>query len=142
MTEPTTEPTTEARFWAKVDASGDCWMWTAGQSSTGYGGFRFEDRWQGAHRVAYTLLVGPIPEGYELDHLCRVRRCVNPDHLEPVLHRENVVRGLGPVHQRAKTTCKRGHPFDAANTYQRDGRTHRDCRARDSLRKREARAAA
>ena len=86
-----------ARFWAKVDKTETCWLWTGGQSA-GYGRFGFKGRPNlGAHRFAYELLVGPIPPGLDLDHLCRVRNCVNPDHLEPVTRRENLLlRGGGP----------------------------------------------
>lgn len=87
----------EERFWAKVDRrdGGDCWPWLGTTTSTGYGlfGVPREDRTVGAHRYAYELVVGPIPTGLELDHLCRVRNCVNPAHLEPVTHAENLRRG-------------------------------------------------
>lgn len=81
-----------ARFMAKVDQSGDCWLWTAHVNADGYGVFRFDGQMGGAHRFAYRLLVGPIPEGMELDHLCRTRHCVNPAHMEVVTHAENVRR--------------------------------------------------
>ena len=83
-----------SRFMAKVDttAPGGCWLWTAHRNADGYGVFRFDGQMGGAHRFAYRLLVGPVPEGMELDHLCRVRHCVNPDHLEVVTHAENVRR--------------------------------------------------
>jgi hypothetical protein len=116
-----------------VDASGDCWEWTGGHSSTGYGAWG--PRAQKAHRAVWELLVSPIPKGMTLDHLCRNRGCVNPDHLEVVTMRENVLRGVGPSAVNArKTHCVHGHPFDERNTgYQRKGRykTHatRYCRA-------------
>ena len=81
-----------ARFMAKVDQSGDCWLWTAHVNADGYGVFRFDGQMGGAHRFAYRLLVGPIHEGMELDHLCRTRHCVNPAHMEVVTHAENVRR--------------------------------------------------
>lgn len=91
--------TREERFWAKVDRSGDCWRWTGALARGGYGfavvGSRDDpQRYRNAHRFAYELSVGPIPEGLELDHLCRNRRCVNPAHLEPVTHSENMRRGV------------------------------------------------
>lgn len=103
------------RFWAKVDASGDCWLWLGSVHRTGYGSFWSPDeqRVVGAHRFAYELLVGPIPEGLQIDHLCRVRRCVNPDHLEPVTERVNILRGASPSAQAARRVlCKAGHPLD------------------------------
>ncbi len=140
-------PTTEDRFWAKVDkdGTGGCWLWTAG-ASHGYGGVRVDGRYQKAHRVAYELIVGPIPEGLELDHLCRVRNCVNPAHLEPVTHRENALRSpiMGGWH-RGITHCLRGHPFDEANTYvyhTAKGGVGRACRECLAFRKRRARARA
>ena len=67
-----------------------CWIWTAGVAGHGYGYVWHEGRMRRAHAVVYEHLVGPVPEGKELDHRCRVRRCVNPDHLRPVTHRENI----------------------------------------------------
>jgi hypothetical protein len=109
------------RFWNKVDASGPCWLWT-GALSGGYGSF------QGrlAHREAWELLVGPIPPGMELDHLCRVTHCINPDHLEVVTHRTNMQRAA--FWNRNKTMCKNGHPYDEANTHVRPSGKRR-CRA-------------
>lgn len=92
------------RFWAKVDKRGpvpsyrpdlgECWVWTAGRSKAGYGTFNRGGRiYDLAHRVAYELLVGPIIEGLCLDHLCRVRHCVRPSHVEQVTWNENLRRG-------------------------------------------------
>ena len=96
------------RFWAQVTPTGACWLWTGRQTPDGYG--RFSG--QGAHRVAYELLVGVIPEGMELDHLCRIPLCVNPDHLEPVDRAENIRRRYALV-----THCRNGHRFTVDNTY-------------------------
>jgi hypothetical protein len=112
-----------ARFWRRVDV-GDCWQWTGYIDKRGYGALRVEGRSTFAHRVAYQLLVGPVPEGLELDHLCRNRACVNPDHLEPVTHAENMRRGM---HAR-KTRCAAGHPFDTENTYIIPASGQRACR--------------
>jgi len=89
-----------------------CWLWTAGKSA-GYGRSRYErGKTRRAHRRVYELLIGPVPEGLELDHLCRNRACCNPWHLEPVTHRENILRGESPMALCAKkTTCVAGHPF-------------------------------
>lgn len=81
------------RFWANVDRSGSCWLWTGPISSTGYGGVQWQGRRANAHKVAYVMERGPVPKGLQLDHLCRVRRCVNPIHLEPVTNAVNTRRG-------------------------------------------------
>lgn len=86
-------PTVEERFWAKVQPTGFCWEWIASLKPNGYGQFSPRPgRVAYAHRYAYELLVGPIPTGADLDHLCRNRRCVNPDHLDPVDRRTNLLR--------------------------------------------------
>lgn len=118
-----------ARFWSHVDKTENCWLWTGSHGL--YGVFRIGGRDGhniGAHRYAYELLVGPIPGGMQLDHLCRVKLCVNPDHLEVVTPRENTLRGgTIPAANAAKTHCLRGHPFDEPNTYWHRGRRY--CRA-------------
>ena len=114
------------RFWQRVDRSGGpqaCWLWLAGSSTDGYGRTRVGFRTDYAHRAAYVLLVGAIPAGLHLDHLCRVPRCVNPAHLEPVTPAENIRRGLGGPRAR----CLRGHAYDEANTRTVNGQ--RWCRA-------------
>lgn len=93
LDQPLSTGADEERFWAKVDRSGgpgSCWLWQAGISgNTGYGNIWWLGRTQSAHRVAYTLLRGSIPPELTIDHLCRVRHCVNPDHLELVTQAEN-----------------------------------------------------
>lgn len=124
----------ERRFWTKVKFSDSCWLWTGTLNSYGYAKFQIGGRSIGGHRFSYELLVGPIPPHRELDHLCRVRSCVNPAHLEPVTARENQRRGWSPVGINArKTRCLAGHPFDAANTRVRPGGS-RVCRECDRLR--------
>lgn len=108
------------RFWAKVDIpaeSEECWLWVGARSTNGYGRFFFGDhQWQ-AHRLLWESLSGPAP-GLDIDHLCRVRHCVNPKHLRAVPRRINVLAGVGPAAQNAvKTECPLGHPYDDANTY-------------------------
>lgn len=119
------------RFWSKVDASGECWEWLAGKDIHGYGKFGPRPGTSvGAHRMAYYLMVGDIPEGMQLDHLCRNRACVNPAHLEPVSPRTNYLRGVGPVAvNHAKEVCDSGHPFTVENTYIRPNgnRMCREC---------------
>ena len=97
------------RLWEKV-AVGDCWEWT-GALTYGYGVIGIGGRTRRAHRVAYELLVGPILEGLTIDHLCRNRACVNPDHLEPVPHLENLRRGRHANQNTAKAVCLRGHEY-------------------------------
>ncbi len=115
------------RFWEKVDADGDCWIWTSSLNPAGYGTFSDKAKQSApnkAHRWAWEELIGPIPPGLQLDHLCRVRRCVNPDHLEPVTNIENQRRGLrGKLYQEIRQ-CHRGHPYDETNTYMHRGAKH------------------
>jgi hypothetical protein len=135
-------PDLAERFWSKVDRLGveDCWEWLASKMATGYGRFGPGGRAGGmttAHRVAYELTFGPIPEGLSIDHLCRNRGCVNPSHLEAVSQRVNVLRGETiPARNAAKTTCDHGHELTPENTYAWQGK--RDCRAcgRDSDKRR------
>jgi len=105
----------EGRFWARVDRQeAGCWNWTGALNSAGYGHVGRDGGVRRTHRVAYELLVGPIPEGLHLDHLCRNRACCNPEHLEPVTNAENIRRAAA-----AKTHCKNGHPYTAENVYVR-----------------------
>ena len=129
----------EVRFWSRVNKSGPlgCWEWTAGKTTSGYGAFRVGNRAVVSHRYAYELLIGPIPETLQLDHLCRNRACVNPSHIEPVTQVVNLARGIsGPATNARKTHCSRGHEFTAENTYSPPSNpTHRGCRKCRSLKK-------
>lgn len=130
------------RFWSKVTVSEDgCWLWIGAKLNDGYGLRKREGRTWLAHRDAYEHLVGPIPDDLETDHLCRVRECCNPAHLELVTHAENLRR-----RSEAQTHCKHGHEFTEANTYRRktDGaRSCRECgRQKSRARKLAARLAA
>lgn len=120
------------RFWSKVEITPACWLWR-GVFRGSYGAIQIGGKgslMESAHRLAYTFLVGPIPEGLQIDHLCRVRACVNPDHLEPVTLRENVLRGQSPMAENArKTHCKHGHAFIEGNIYTHPKRRTRHCRA-------------
>jgi hypothetical protein len=113
------EPKDESRLWSKMDkeAPGGCWQWLGCLKNGGYGAFSLHYKTYGAHRFVYEFLVGPIPDGLQLDHLCRNRGCVNPAHLEPVTQQDNMLRGAAPAAQLAKQThCKRGHPWTEENT--------------------------
>lgn len=116
----------------QVDEAG-CWVWTASMYNGGYGRIRFEKKDYVAHRLVYELLVSQIPAGLQLDHLCRVRTCVNPAHLEPVTCRENLMRGeTHAAANAAKTHCVHGHALEGDNLVMRRGyRTCRRC-ARDA----------
>lgn len=115
----------EERFWAKVRKTETCWLWEAGQQGKGYGSFKFNGRHIQAHRFSYELVIGPIPNGLELDHLCRTRLCVHPEHLEPVTHRENIRRGAQGIVMRP--LCKRGHPLSEAQILRNGTRLCRPC---------------
>ena len=113
------------RFWSKVNKTATCWLWTA-STARGYGIFWNGRRKVVAHRISYELFVGFIPNELQLDHLCRVRHCVNPGHLEPVTQQENILRGEGEAAVNArKTHCKRGHPFSGDNLYMRPAYNNR-----------------
>ena len=121
-------PSTEARFWSKVEKTETCWNWMGWKEPDGYGVFHVKSLPVRAHRYAYQLTAA-IPDGLVIDHLCRNRGCVNPDHLEPVSSVENLRRSpLAPiVTNPRKTHCPAGHPYDAANTYV-NPKGHRSCR--------------
>lgn len=140
------------RFWLKVDKDGPspdkrpdlgpCWLWTGQLDRYGYGKFKVEGKHRTAHKWAFEDASGLVPAGLTLDHLCRVRRCVRPSHMEPVSNAENVRRGevgrrTGAA-LRARTHCIHGHLFDEANTIFRGPKRYRICRACAQLRRQRA----
>jgi hypothetical protein len=101
--------------WMPEPMSG-CWLWLGCTTRVGYGRVWVRDRLTTAHRFAYERWVGPISEGLQVDHLCRQRCCVNPEHLEAVTARENTLRGTAPAAANArKVLCKNGHPLSGPN---------------------------
>lgn len=131
------------RFLSKVSKKrSGCWIWTASIRLEGYGQFHLNERNRLAHRVAYEFFVGRIPDGLQLDHLCRNRACVNPKHLEPVTPRENVMRGTLPEASRRRgrerTHCRNGHPFIGDNVA-RGPDNERVCRACNRIKARRCR---
>lgn len=121
------------RFWEKVNKDGPegCWLWTAYILVNGYGLFGLrKNKMILAHRFAYQDAIDQIPSGLVIDHLCRVRHCVNPSHLEAVTQRENVRRGFGGANNSSKTHCPNGHEYTCENTYSAPCRPNsRYCRA-------------
>jgi len=109
----------QERFNEKIkdDPRTGCWVWSSYIDPAGYGRFSLGGEACYAHRVSYEMKIGPIPNGLELDHLCRVRHCVNPAHLEPVIHQVNVSRGRAGWNSRAKVRCPKGHPYSGNNIY-------------------------
>lgn len=116
-------------FWSKVKKTNNCWEWTASTAGGGYGHFNYKKKQYTAHRTAYELLVGEIPKGLQIDHLCRNKKCVNPQHLEPVTPSQNICRGdtIPAVHAK-KTHCPNGHPYSGDNLYLSGKHQTRRCR--------------
>jgi hypothetical protein len=126
---------------ARISQNGPCWEWTRCVDKCGYGIVAIKRRTFLAHRVSYQIFNGPIPEGMTIDHLCRKRKCVNPDHLEPVTLKENILRGNGPCAINArKTHCNKGHEFTENNiVWGKSGNSiTRNCKTCFDHKKREA----
>jgi hypothetical protein len=125
--------TPQERFWQKVEKTDGCWNWKAAlYIGTGYGRFCLGGGYMLAHRFSYLIVKGPIQDGLDLDHVCRNRACVNPDHLRPVSRRENLLapgsQSLAAKHA-AKTHCPSGHPYSPENTYVWKRNGQRKCKA-------------
>lgn len=118
----------EERLWSRVDKNGPvpthrpelgpCWNWTGAIQSNGYGKIGLNGKTPYSHRVAFELSNGPVPDGLELDHLCRNHSCARPSHLEAVTHAENIRRG----EQAMRTHCPAGHEYDTQNTRMNNGK--------------------
>lgn len=130
------------KLWARVEVTGFCWLWTGETNGEGYGRLQFQGKRGGAHRIVYELLVGDIPEGLQLDHLCRVRNCVNPDHVEPATFKTNQERKKAKwAKPKPPTTeslrkqrgeCRKGHQLATVGVLRStrtDGTIREQCRA-------------
>ncbi len=108
-----------------------CWVWDRGKTLGGYGRVMLEGKKLLVHRAAYEAIIGPIPAGYDIDHLCRNRGCYNPEHLEAVTRKENLRRGKGNQFI-GLTQCPKGHPYSGSNLVivkrKRGSGSSRDCR--------------
>ena len=115
------DPPIMERFLSRIEKTATCWIWKGSIIPGYYGGYghlKIKQKGVGAHRAAYELFKGKIPNGLTIDHLCRNRKRVNPDHLEVVTMKENILRGSSPSAILARQThCKKGHPFTTKNTY-------------------------
>lgn len=123
-------------IFAKIKIIEKCWEWTGTLNPGGYGSIMYKSHSQGIHRHVYAILNGPIPERMEIDHLCRNRKCCNPNHLELVTKSKNLQRGKHSNQHKNKTHCVNNHEFTPENTYMRK-HGGRSCRTCKKLRQRE-----
>lgn len=122
------------RIQRKINKTESCWLWTGSCFASGYGQVKFQRRNRRVHRLVYELLVGPIPDGMTLDHLCKIKNCVNPAHLEVVTGKENTLRGTAPSAINArKTHCPQGHAFSEYGYISIGARNCRLCKREQCL---------
>ena len=127
------------RFWAKVEPEpmSGCWLWIGASDRRGYGRFWGDGHCKLPHRLAWEMERGPIPAGMDLDHLCRMPPCVNPNHLRIATRQENLLAGEGfPAQEAKRTHCPAGHPYNAENTWLDPLRHSRHCRTCNRVRSR------
>ena len=118
------------RFFSKVEVTDSCWLWVGGSNKWGYGKFYVDSRTLRAHRVSYAWFYGDLPDypELELDHTCRIRLCVNPEHLEPVTCGVNIRRGETGLYQKVRTHCPQDHEYSVDNTtIYKGGRQCKEC---------------
>lgn len=122
----------DTRFWDKVSKQANvCWIWNGAVDAHGYGSILEKGKIKKSHRVSYIMFHGEIPKDVVIDHICKIKRCVNPLHLQVVTLGENTLLGDGPTAQnKRKTHCIRGHKLSGDNIYlyERAGHTNRQCR--------------
>lgn len=121
-----------ATFWNHVQKTETCWLWLSGKTWKGYGRLKVDGKYVLAHRISYEMAKGKIPDGLQIDHLCRVRHCVNPDHLQAVTCLENIRRK--PL--KLRLTCREGHKLEGHNVFSR-GDQRQICRTCFNRRRRE-----
>lgn len=120
----------------KIKKTSTCWIWTSHLTGSGYAQYSDKGKNRVVHKMVYEMLVGKVPDGLELDHLCKVKKCVNPKHLEPVTHSENLIRSYKG---RERTQCKRGHEYKQGSykIRMKNGRETRTCLACCNIRQKE-----